>query len=85
LLTEERYTESLSQDNIKAHHGLDTVVHTCNPSYSGDRSTLVVQGQPEQKHKTLSRKQIKNKRTVGVAQVVENLKIKKNNKSTSLF
>jgi hypothetical protein len=48
------------------------MVHTCNPSYSGDRDRRIrVQGWLRQKHKTLFEKQAKAKRDGGVFQVVK--------------
>jgi hypothetical protein len=37
------------------------VVHACNPSYSGGKDRIVVQGQPKEKHESLNEKQTKAK------------------------
>jgi hypothetical protein len=50
------------------------MVHACNSSYlgKGDKR-IIVQGQPEKKQVTLSKKHNKSKRNRSTAQVVENL------------
>jgi hypothetical protein len=53
--------------------GLNMVAQTCNPSYSGGRvRRIMVQGEPWHNYQeTLSEKQAKNKRTEGVAYVLD--------------
>jgi hypothetical protein len=55
---------------LKRNIGLGVEVQACNPSYSGSQGRRImvqVPSHPGQKHETLSEKQIKVKRAVGVA------------------
>jgi hypothetical protein len=50
------------------------IVHACNPSFLGGRDRrIMIQGLPKEKHKTLSEKHTKRKRTGDMVQVVEHL------------
>jgi O-glycosyl hydrolase len=54
--------------------GSGVALLTCNPSYSrGGGRRIMVWGWLRKKHETLPKKQTKSKKTVGMAQVVENL------------
>jgi hypothetical protein len=51
--------------------GPSVVVYACNPSYSGGRGRIVVQGWPRQKCTTLSEKQTKNPKDLWFGSRVE--------------
>jgi hypothetical protein len=49
---------------------LSLMIHNCNPSYLEDKGRrITVWGQPRKNCKTLSKKQTKRKKTVGMAQL----------------
>jgi hypothetical protein len=62
------------------------VVNTWNPSYlRGIDRKIVIQGQPWQKCQTLSEKQIKAKKTEGMAQMVEYEALSSNSSTAKKF